>query len=367
MSGEQSPEWQIFLTEWAALASYELMYQARQGHLHFITVDLRGLIRDLGFKTIMFDRDDLARRLETLIDEIDMNKCLELSPQNRSLPEHACDTIVSITGNWVAFDTEAWETQMEDNMYLIPDEWGAKAFDYPRVALTGLIDRKAEEKRTTRPARAGGESGVPQRFRLLELEAPDGLEVREAPQPQEEAPLRFPNARAQRRLARTLDLFMVKAGIKPLITDYGYPEGLTLDNMVDIVRLHLGTCAKHRPSAGPAVDTRASGSARSSSIKAEGQPERAEGTIRQQMDREEERELQAKRQAEAVTAKERRDRRHPFLRLPRSELERFREGSSGAPLEASEKPLRAANCRLDVEVIDLLSDGEDAIMTDAES
>ena len=173
----------------------------------------------------MFDRDDLARRLETLIDEIDMIKWSEVSPQNRSLPDHACDTIVSITGNWVAFDTEAWETQMEDNMYLIPDEWGAKAFDYPRGALTGLIDRRAEEKRTTRPARAGDESGVPQRFRLLELEAPAGLEVREAPQPQEEAPLRFPNAKAQRRLARTLDLFMVKAGVKPLITDYGYPEG----------------------------------------------------------------------------------------------------------------------------------------------
>ena len=107
MSGEQSHEWKIFLTEWAALASYELMYQARQGRFHFITADLRGLIRDLGFKTIMLDRDDLARRLETLIDEIDMIKWSELSPQNRALPDDACDTIVSITGNWVAFDTEA--------------------------------------------------------------------------------------------------------------------------------------------------------------------------------------------------------------------------------------------------------------------
>ena len=68
MSEEQSPEWQIFFTEWDALASYELMYQALHGRLHFITVDLRGLIRDLGFKTIMFDCDDLARQLETLID-----------------------------------------------------------------------------------------------------------------------------------------------------------------------------------------------------------------------------------------------------------------------------------------------------------
>ena len=180
MSGEQNPEWQIFLTEWAALASYVLMYQAQQGRLQFITVDLRGLIRDLGFKTIMFDRDELARRLETLIDEIDMIKWSEVSPLNRALPDHACDTILSITGNWAAFDTEAWETQMEDSLYLIPDEWGAKASDYPRGALTGLIDRSAEEKQTTRPARAGDESGVvpaavpPQRFRLLELEAPPG-------------------------------------------------------------------------------------------------------------------------------------------------------------------------------------------------
>ena len=253
-------------------------------------------------------------------------------------------------------------------MYLISDEWGSKAFEYSRGALTGLMDRRAEEKRTTRPARAGDESGVPQRFRLLELEAPAGLEVREAPQSQEEAPLRFPNAKAQRRLARTLDLFMVKAGVKPLITDYGYPEGLTLENMVDIVRQHLGTCAKHRPSAGPAVNTHASGPAGSSSIKAEGQPERAEWTIRQQMDREEERELQSKREAEAVTAKEEARPVSPIPAIaPRSELKRFRGASSGAPLQDSEKPPRAANRRLDVEIIDLLSDVEDAIMTDAES
>ena len=87
---------------------------------------------------------------------------------------------------------------------------------------------------------------------------------------------------------------MVKAGVKSLITDYGYPEGQTLDNIVEIVRLHFGTCAKHRSSAGPAVDTRASGPAGSSSVKAEGQLDRAEGTIRQQLDCEEERELQAK-------------------------------------------------------------------------
>ena len=161
---------------------------------------------------------------------------------------------------------------------------------------------------------------------------------------------------------------MVKAGVKPLITDYGYPEGVTLGNVVDIVRLHLGTCAKHRPSSGLAVDTRASGPAGSSSVKAEGQLERAEGTIRQQMDRKEERELRAKREAEAVTAKEK---ERPVLPIPaitpRSDLKRFREGYSGAPLRASEKPRRAANRRLDGEVIDLLSDGEDAIMTDAES
>ena len=153
-----------------------------------------------------------------------------------------------------------------------------------------------------------------------------------------------------------------------MITDYGYPEGLTLDNMVDIVRLHLGTCAKHRPSAGQAVDTRAGGPAGSSFIKAEGQPERAEGTIRQQMDREEERELQAKREAEAATAKEEARPVSPIPAIaPRSDLNRFREGSFGAPLQASEKPPKAANRRLDVEVIDLLSDGEDAVMTDAES
>ena len=89
MGDEQSGEWQICLTEWAAFASYELMYQARQGRLHFLSTDLRGLIRDLGFKTIMFGREDLARRLETLVSEIDMIKWSEVSPQNRSLPDHA--------------------------------------------------------------------------------------------------------------------------------------------------------------------------------------------------------------------------------------------------------------------------------------
>ena len=80
-------------------------------------------------------------------------------------------------------------------MYLIPDEWGAKAFDHPRGSLTGLIDRRAEEKRTTRPARLGDESDVPQRFRLLELDVPAVELVREASEVQEEGPLRFPNAK----------------------------------------------------------------------------------------------------------------------------------------------------------------------------
>ena len=97
---------------------------------------------------------------------------------------------------------------------------------------------------------------------------------------------------------------MIRAEIKPLLTDYGYPEGLTLDNVVDIVRLHLGTCTKQRPTAGPALDTRASGPAGSSYVKGEGHFERVEGTIRQQVDREEERELQAKHEAKAVAAKE---------------------------------------------------------------
>ena len=76
----------------------------------------------------MFDRDDLALRSETLIDEINMIKWSQVSPQNRALPDHACDRIVSINGNWVAFNAEAWKTQMEDSLYLIPEEWGAKAF-----------------------------------------------------------------------------------------------------------------------------------------------------------------------------------------------------------------------------------------------
>ena len=33
---------------------------------------------------------------------------------------------------------------MEDSMYVIPDEWGAKAFEYPQGSLTLLIDRRAE-------------------------------------------------------------------------------------------------------------------------------------------------------------------------------------------------------------------------------
>lgn len=47
----------------------------------------------------MFDRDDLARRLETMIDEIEMIKWSEVSPQNQNLPDHAVDTIMSVTGN----------------------------------------------------------------------------------------------------------------------------------------------------------------------------------------------------------------------------------------------------------------------------
>lgn len=103
--------------------------------------------------------------------------------------------------------------------------------------------------------------------RLLQLEVTAREVVQEAPEIREEAPLRFPNAKAQRRLARTLDQFIVKARFKPLITDYGYPEGLTLDSMVghrpptfeDLC--HSGTCA-------------ASGPSGSSSVKAKGQLER---------------------------------------------------------------------------------------------
>ena len=52
---------------------------------------------------------------------------------------------------------------------------------------------------------------------------------------------------------------------------------------------------------------------------------------------------------------------------PRSDLKRFRERSSGVPSQAGRQPPRASNRRLVVEVIDLLSDGGDAVMTDAES
>ena len=84
------------------------------------------------------------------------------------------------------------------------------------------------------------------------------------------------------------------------------------------------------------------------------------------MDRAEEREL-SKREAETVTAKEEARPVSPIPAITPRSLKRFREGSSGAPLRAREKPPRAANRRFDVEVIDLLSDGEDSIMTDAES
>lgn len=107
----------------------------------------------------MFVRDDLVGQLEVLIGEIEVFKSSDVSPLKRSLSSHAYDTHVTITGNWVALDAEAWETQMEDNIYFIADEWGYKAFDHPAGSLTGLIDRRAEEMRTTRPARAGDERG----------------------------------------------------------------------------------------------------------------------------------------------------------------------------------------------------------------
>lgn len=89
MSDEQNSEWQIFLTEWAAFSAYELMYQSRQGRLHFLSTDLRGLIRYLGFNTIMFGPDDLARKLEGLVGEIDVIKQSKVSPQKRALPDLA--------------------------------------------------------------------------------------------------------------------------------------------------------------------------------------------------------------------------------------------------------------------------------------
>lgn len=147
---------------------------------------------------------------------------------------------------------------------------------------------------------------------------------------------------------------MDQAGVKPLITDDSYPEGLNLENVVDIVRLHLGICAKHDPLAGPAIDTRASGLSRSSSVRAEGQ--------------EKYRELQAKRKEEAVNAVEEAQPVPPIPAItPRAELKRFREESSVATLQAVEQPPKPTNRRLDLKVIYLISEDGDAVMTDAES
>ena len=59
-------------------------------------------------------------------------------------------------------------------MYLTTEAFGHSTFDYPRGSLTGLVDRRAEERRTTRPVRAGDETGVPSRYRLVELETTAG-------------------------------------------------------------------------------------------------------------------------------------------------------------------------------------------------
>ena len=107
---------------------------------------------------------------------------------------------------------------------------------------------------------------------------------------------------------------------------------------------------------------------RSSYVKAEGQLERAEGTIRQQMDREEERELQAKREADAVTAKEEARPVSPIpVITPGGEFKRFHEESSAVPPKAAEQPTKPANSRPDLKVIDLIFEDGDAVMTDAES
>ena len=122
----------MVLTEWAARVAYELMYQARQDRLHFTSTGNRGLIRAVGFNTLIFGKDKLAAELEALIDEIDLIKWSDVSPKNRALPNHATGSPVSITVNWIAFNTDAWESEMDESMHLTTDGFRHSTFDYPR-------------------------------------------------------------------------------------------------------------------------------------------------------------------------------------------------------------------------------------------
>ena len=107
---------------------------------------------------------------------------------------------------------------------------------------------------------------------------------------------------------------------------------------------------------------RARGPAGSSSVKAEGQLERSKGTIRQKMDREEERE------AEAVTAKEEARPVSPMPAIaPGVPSKPTAEGPATLAVRVREKPSAAANRRLEIEVAGLISEDGDAVMTDAES
>lgn len=98
---------------------------------------------------------------------------------------------------------------MGESMYIPTDEFGPRAFNYPRGSLTGIIDRPAEERRTSHPVGAGDETGVPSRYRLVESETTGGEAARGMAEPHviraEEAPFKMPNKNEKRHLGHTLD------------------------------------------------------------------------------------------------------------------------------------------------------------------
>lgn len=113
--------WRIVRTEWAFQVAKDLIYQARDGRLFWISTNLRQDMMEIGVARLLRDSEttvhDQLQSLIRYVDELRWSECPE--HYRVSAPEVSGQSPVFVTGDYFPFDAERWVPNVED-FYLIP-------------------------------------------------------------------------------------------------------------------------------------------------------------------------------------------------------------------------------------------------------
>ena len=121
--------WRIVRTEWTFQVAKDLIYQARDGRLFWISVPLRQDMGAIGLDRLLADSDDdVKRQLHELLNFIEELRWSECPEENRiSAPEVSGPSPVFVTGDYFPFDPERWIPDVEDHFFIPRNQDGSLA------------------------------------------------------------------------------------------------------------------------------------------------------------------------------------------------------------------------------------------------